>query len=125
MDSAELKTTIVPITDTVSVKMKYPTYDDMLKNPNYLKTDASQTELLFESMISCMHSVQSGDDNIIISQEPREEIEKFVNSLTNQQLEKITEFVESMPTMKHEQKFTCKKCQHENTVELKGLQDFF
>ena len=95
------------------------------KNPNYLKTDASQTELLFESMISCMHSVQSGDDNIIISQEPREEIEKFVNSLTNQQLEKITEFVESMPTMKHEQKFTCKKCQHENTVELKGLQDFF
>ena len=55
----------------------------------------------------------------------REEIEKFVNSLTNQQLEKITEFVESMPTMKHEQKFTCKKCQHENTVELKGLQDFF
>ena len=105
--------------------MKYPTYDDMLKNPNYLKTDASQTELLFESMISCMHSVQSGDDNIIISQEPREEIEKFVNSLTNQQLEKITEFVESKPTMKHEQKFTCKKCQHENTVELKGLQDFF
>ena len=125
MDAAELKTTVVPITDTISVKMKYPTYDDMLKNPNYLKTDASQTELLFESMISCMHSVQSGDDNIIISQEPREEIEKFVNSLTNQQLEKITQFVQSMPTMKHEQKFTCKKCQHENTVELKGLQDFF
>ena len=125
MDAAELKTTVVPITDTISVKMKYPTYADMLKNPNYLKTDTSQTELLFESMISCMHSVQSGDDNIIISQEPREEIEKFVNSLTNKQLEKITEFVESMPTMKHEQKFMCKKCEHENTVELKGLQDFF
>ena len=66
-----------------------------------------------------------GDDNIIISQEPRQEIERFVNSLNNEQLTKITEFVESMPTMKHEEKFTCKKCKHENTVELKGLQDFF
>ena len=37
----------------------------------------------------------------------------------------ISKFVEGMPTMKHEEKFTCKKCKHENTVELKGLQDFF
>ena len=72
-----------------------------------------------------MYSVQTGDDKVIMSQEPREEIEKFVNSLTNEQLTKITEFVESMPTMQHEEKFICKKCKHENTVELKGLQDFF
>ena len=125
MNASEIKTKVIPITDTINVEMKYPTYDDMLRNPNYMKKDGTQTELLFESIVSCMYAVQTGDDNIIISQEPREEIEKFVNSLTNDQLTKITEFVESMPAMTHEQKFTCKKCQHENTVELKGLQDFF
>jgi len=125
MNASEIKTKVIPITDTINVEMKYPTYDDMLRNPNYMKKDGTQTELLFESIVSCMYAVQTGDDNIIISQEPREEIEKFVNSLTNDQLTKITEFVESMPAMSHEQKFTCKKCQHENTVELKGLQDFF
>ena len=125
MNASEIKTKVIPITDTINVEMKYPTYDDMLRNPNYMKKDGTQTELLFESIVSCMYAVQTGDDNIIISQEPREEIEKFVNSLTNDQLTKITEFVESMPAMSHKQKFTCKKCQHENTVELKGLQDFF
>lgn len=125
MNASEIKTKVIPITDTINVEMKYPTYDDMLRNPNYMKKDGTQTELLFESIVSCMYAVQTSDDNIIISQEPREEIEKFVNSLNNDQLTKITEFVESMPAMSHEQKFTCKKCQHENTVELKGLQDFF
>jgi len=125
MKASEIKTKIIPITDTVSIEMKYPTYDDMLRNPNYTNPAVSQAELLFESIISCMYSVQTGDDKIIISQESREEIEKFVNSLTNEQLTKITDFVESMPAMQHEEKFTCKKCQHENTVQLKGLQDFF
>ena len=125
MEASKIQTKMIPITDTINVEMKYPTYNDMLRNPNYMKNDGSQTELLFESMVACMHSVQTGDDNIIISQEPRQEIERFVNSLNNEQLTKITEFVESMPTMKHQEKFTCKKCKHENTVELKGLQDFF
>lgn len=125
MKASEIKTKMIPITDTVSIEMKYPTYDDMLRNPNYNNPAVSQAELLFESIISCMHAVQTGDDKIIISQESREEIEKFVNSLTNEQLTKITDFVESMPAMQHEEKFTCKKCQHENTVQLKGLQDFF
>ena len=125
MESSEIKTKVIPITDKINVEMKYPTYNDMLGNPNFMKQGTNQTEILFESIVSCMHSVQTEDDNIVISQEPREEIEKFVNSLNNEQLTKITEFVESMPTMKHEEKFTCKKCKHENTVELKGLQDFF
>ena len=125
MESSEIKTKIIPITDKINVEMKYPTYNDMLGNPNFMKQGTNQTEILFESIVSCMHSVQTEDDNIVISQEPREEIEKFVNSLNNEQLTKITEFVEGMPTMKHEEKFTCKKCKHENTVELKGLQDFF
>jgi len=125
MKSSDVKTKVIPITDQISIHMKYPTYQEMLKNPNYMKQDGTQTELLFESIVSCMHSVQTGEDNVVISQEPREEIEKFINSLNTDQLNKITSFVETMPTMTHEEKFQCKKCKHENTVELKGLQDFF
>ena len=125
MKSSDVKTKVIPITDQISIHMKYPTYQEMLKNPNYMKQDGTQTELLFESIVSCMHSVQTGEDNVVISQEPREEIEKFINSLNTDQLSKITSFVETMPTMTHEEKFQCKKCKHENTVELKGLQDFF
>jgi len=125
MQSSKIKSKTIKITDSISIHMKYPTYRDMIANPDYLKKDGSQTEILFNSIISCMNSVQSGDDNIVISEEPKEEVEKFVNSLTNEQLTKITEFVEDMPTITHEQNFKCIKCNHDNIVELKGLQDFF
>jgi len=125
MQSSKIKSKNIPITDLISVQMKYPTYKDMIANPDYLKQDGSQTEVLFNSIMSCMYSVQSGDDNIIISQEPITEVEKFINSLTNNQLTKITQFVEDMPTITHQEEFNCVKCNHKNTVELKGLQDFF
>ena len=125
MEKTDIKTKVIPITDTIKVEMKYPTYDDVMKNTAFMKDDANTTDVLFSNIVNCMHAVQTEEDNILISQEPMEEIDKFINSLTNQQLEKITQFVQSVPTLYHEQKYICKKCGHENTLELKGLQDFF
>ena len=125
MEKTDIKTKVIPITDTIKVEMKYPTYDDVMKNTAFMKDDANTTDVLFSNIVNCMHAVQTEEDNILISQEPMEEIDKYINSLTNQQLEKITQFVQSVPTLYHEQKYICKKCGHENTLELKGLQDFF
>ena len=119
------KDTKIEITDKISVELKYPTYQDIIKNDSLTKEDGSVAEVLFESIISCLHSVKTEDENILIKDEPKEEIERFMNSLTNQQLEKITGFVETMPTLTHDLKYNCKKCNHENTIELKGLNDFF
>ena len=80
---------------------------------------------MFNSIATCINAVQTKEENILLKHEPREEIETFINSLTTQQLEKITSFVDGMPTLIHEQKYTCKKCGHENTLQMKGLQDFF
>jgi len=125
MEKASMKSQIIPITDAIKVEMKFPTYDDVMRNPNYMNDDANPVEALFDSISTCLHAVQSGDDNILISEEPKEEIEKFVNSLNTQQLEKISAFIEKIPTLTHQQKFECKKCKHENTLNLRGLQDFF
>ena len=125
MEKAEIKSKVIPITDQINLQMKYPTYMDVLANPNISNDNSSEVEVLFDSIRSCLYAVQTGDDNIIISQEPHEEVEKFINSLTNQQLEKITQFVNNMPTLTHREKFQCEKCGHENTLALRGLQDFF
>tara|TARA_B100000242_G_scaffold276280_1_gene232025 strand:+ start:707 stop:1429 length:723 start_codon:yes stop_codon:yes gene_type:complete len=116
---------VVSITDDISVQLKYPTYKDIISNDMLDKKDGPVADLLFESIISCLHSVQTENENILIKDEPKEEIEKFMNSLTNQQLEKITGFVESMPRLSHKVEYECKKCKHKNTIELSGLQDFF
>jgi hypothetical protein len=45
--------------------------------------------------------------------------------MTNAQFEKVGEFLRTVPVMKKDIEFTCGSCQHENTITLEGLQDFF
>ena len=119
-----LKTEMIEITDDISIEMKYPTYEDTL---SFTQSDveASASEMLFNSIASCLNAVQTKEENILLKHEPKEEIETFINSLTTAQLEKVTQFINKIPTLIHEQKYTCKKCGHENTLAMKGLQDFF
>ena len=65
------------------------------------------------------------DEAIKISDEPIEEVQKFLDSLTTSQFEMITTWVESMPTVTKEIEFSCKNCGHDNKRVLKGLEDFF
>jgi hypothetical protein len=115
----------VSITDDIVVELKYPTYQDILKNEALDNKDIAGAEMVFEGIISCLNSVKTETENIMIRDEPKEEIERFMNSLTNDQLEKITSFIETMPTLTHTEKYECKKCKHENTIQLNGLNDFF
>ena len=40
----------------------------------------------------------------------KEEIENFINSLTADQFEKITEYIQNIPSMKYTANFNCEKC---------------
>jgi len=120
-----VKDTKIKLTDEITIVMKFPTYQDFQNNNVIFSEDSTVTEVLFESILMCLDSVQTPDENIKISDESREEIETFINQLTNQQLEKLTEFVQSLPTLTHNVEYVCESCNKENKVELKGFQDFF
>ena len=113
----------VEIDKNIIVELKYPSYKDM----SYIKVDdnASDTEVMMDTITACMKAVKTEDEYLLIKDEPREEVEKFVNSLTNQQLEKITNFASDAPKLMHTENYNCKKCDAENKIELSGLQDFF
>ena len=117
------KTTEIEISKDISVELKFPTYKDI----SYLNIDdnASDAELLMDTVAACMKAVKTEDEYILVKDEPKEEVEKFINSLTNQQLEKITNFASNAPKLAHTQDYVCKKCKTENKIELSGLQDFF
>ena len=125
IEDKKITKSLIEINDDISVQMKYPTYDDMMAANIFSGDNTSATSMLMESVKTCMYSVQTKDENIVLAHEPKDEVENFINSLTNQQLEKITDFVENLPTLAHNIDFECVKCKHVNKVELKGLQDFF
>jgi hypothetical protein len=125
VDQDDVKDNVIKLTDEISVVMKYPTYYDLQKSDDKIFGDAGVTEVLFETIMMCLDSVQTPEENISIKDESREEIEEFINQLTNQQLEKITEFVQSIPSLTHTVEYVCSNCNYTNHTTLKGFQDFF
>jgi hypothetical protein len=125
IDLDSLPKDVIELTDTLKLKMKFPTYTDMMKNEKIFSDESKMVDVLFETLITCMESIQTDEENILFRDESREEIENFVNSLTNKQLDKINLFVQNLPTLSHNVEYKCEGCGHENKVELNGMQDFF
>ena len=90
----------------------------------WIDEEAKLTELLFDTLRYSLDYLQTGEDNIKFSDEPEEEIEKFINSLNNEQLERCFKHVESLPSLYYTQDNSCSKCSKETKIELKGFQDF-
>lgn len=121
--AAKDSTRIIELNQTVSLQLKYPSYSLFLRNPNMLNSESS-TETIMEVIISCMHAVLTNDENILLKDEPREEVVKFLDSMTASQFEMITDFVEKMPAMKKKVNYACVKCGEKNEKVLSGLDDF-
>ena len=121
----EKKDNIIKLNDTYTLKMKYPTYTDIINDRVLLNDTRTQTEQLLATLRNCMDTVQTEEENIVLKDETVEEIDDFISSLNDEQYGKIADFVSNVPTMRYEKKFNCKGCEKENTLVVEGLQDFF
>jgi len=120
--------TIKPIklTDDMTLTLKYPVLSEvtntMLDNE---KNNTSQTQQIFDLIAICLESLETEEEKISFADEPKEEVMAFLESFSNKQFEEVIKFVEDLPQMKHDVKFTCESCEHENEITLKGTNDFF
>ena len=69
--------------------------------------------------------IYQGEDVFYKDEHSEEELHDFLNSLTSEQFEKIRNFFQTMPYLRHEFDFTCDACGCSEHVELNGLEDFF
>jgi DNA-directed RNA polymerase subunit M/transcription elongation factor TFIIS len=114
---------VVQVTESISVEMRYPTYGSMINGDiSEATTDMNSAMNLIASSIV---AVLQPDERTDASDVPQKEIMEFLGSMTGSQLALLTEFLGTMPALKHEAKFNCKKCGTENELQLKGLSDFF
>ena len=114
----------IVLTDKYTLIMKYPKYAGILLNVDK-QTDGTVTSAIFEMIVMCMDSLRSEDDIINLSDEPRQELENFLDGLNPTQLELIMTFVNTLPKLQHDVKYKCSSCEHNNKITLQGIQDFF
>jgi hypothetical protein len=112
---------IIPLTDSISIEVKYPTYDSFVTN---FKEGISESDFGFQMIEGCIAAILTEEERFSASDVSKEELKVFVESMTNKQFEKVGEFLKTVPVMRKDVKFTC-ECGHKNKVTLEGLQDFF
>ena len=114
---------LIELTDEISVQLKWPTYSDL--GDLDMADGASQVTQTFDMIAKCIDSVLTGDERISMKDEPKEEVMDFIESLTSEQFDKIREYVELMPKLKHDVEFKCVSCSDTNKITLEGMNDFF
>lgn len=116
------KEPIIKLTDEVSLKMKYPSYKDLLSKDLEAQ---DQLKLGFEMITDCIESIMTEDTQHLVRDQSKSEMENFIESLTTDQFGKITAFLNNIPRMTKVHEFKCVKCGEDNTVKLEGMSDFF
>ena len=118
------KNATIQLNDNWTLKMKYPSYVSVMNNDQMINSE-SATNTIMSMIAGCLDSLMSEDENIKFADETKETVDDFVDNLNSEQFEKIMNFVQNMPQLKHEVKFVCESCQHENSLTLQGMNDFF
>ena len=123
----------IRLTDTIGVKMKYPSFE--VFQSRLLGKDFS-LEQVFDVMIDCIECIYTADEVHSLKDYTREEATEFLDSLTQDQFNKIQEFFENIPRVEHKVKYTCKHkvrtgdttseaCGHKGEIVLNTVNDFF
>ena len=116
-------TTDIKVDDTLSIRMKYPSMDEFIKN-NFDVADMNIDDT-FKLIASCIEQVYSEEESWSASDSTKKELLEFVEGFSSKQFKEVEKFFETMPKLKHTIKVTNPKTKVENEILLEGLQSFF
>lgn len=119
LDETKIKSKTIKITDSVFVNMRYPTLLD-LKHLN----DLNSLDDNFKFLASCIDSIEYNGEIIDVKTTPKEELQEFIENLTQAQFELIKNFFAEMPRMSGKLEYDCAACGTHCERELSGLQNF-
>ncbi len=111
---------VVEITDNISVIMKYPCLADM-EGFNA----SGQVESMFGMIKKCVHEIRDGEDTHHRIDMTDKELDEFIESMSSEQFEKVSEFFETMPKLQHVVEVKNPKTKKKGEVLISGLQSFF
>lgn len=123
VDVPQSDTTVVKLTDTIGVSLRYPAVDTMMR----AQVDESKSDVdrVFDLIAACIDSIYSGDEIFDASEQTDKELREFIESLNTKQFNEVREFIDNMPSAAVNVKFKCTSCSHDNQFDIKGLGNFF
>ena len=116
----EKKDDVVMMDQNIGIKMRYPSVE--MVDPNKFGTDPDIKDI-FGLLDKCIVSVFDADQ--VYNEFTSEELQTFLEGLDQKQFQRIVDFFNNTPKIKHEVEYKCSKCGEIVKYPLEGLLDFF
>ena len=114
----------IKLDDTYSLRMRYPSLDEFVKN-NFATASDISVDDTFDLIASCVDQVYSEEESWAAAACTQKELTQFVDSLNSNQFKEVEKFFGTMPKLSHTVKVINPNTKKENEVVLEGLQNFF
>ncbi len=108
----------IMLDDKIGIMMKYP-------DISQIGMEGSETEMGMKVIKNCVNMIFTEEETHERDSFTDKELDEFIDSLNTKQMEKIKNFFDTMPVLKHTVKYTCKTCDEEKETTIQGLQSFF
>jgi hypothetical protein len=115
----------IQLTNDIGLMMAYPHFGTVNAMQMYNAKEGSQIEQMFQMISECIYQIWQGEEVYDAMDYSDEDKKTFLDSLSHDQFEKIQDFFNTMPTVKHEIEITNPKTKKKSTITLQGMNDFF
>lgn len=113
--------TKIDLSGGVSVKMRYPSYEEMKK----LTTEDTDMLNTINTICTCIDVISDKDKVYTRKDFTKKELTDFVLELTKANYNKLDVFVKNFPHFVVNTKAKCTKCEYEHEIEYDEFQSFF
>lgn len=110
----------IKLTDDVGIVLEYPRIDSLAE-----MTKVSDSEAGFAIVKSCISQIYDKENVYAKSDMDKKELDEFIDSLSHTQFEKVQQFFDTMPKVKHSVKVKNPNTGIESEVVIEGMQNFF
>ena len=114
----------IQLTDDIGLLMTYPNLATVLTMQNK-DEEISGADAMFKMIQDCMYQIWQGEETFDAMDYSDKDKKDFLENLNHEQFEKIQQFFETMPQVKHEVEVTNPKTGVISKVMLEGMNSFF
>ena len=123
IDTSTIVDSKIQLTEDIGIKLGFPQLDSVQKYTT--KGGGMTPDGVFKMINDCIEYIWEGKEIYKAKDATKKELNDFIESLNTEQFNKIRDFFESMPRLRHEITWTCTKCNKSAPLLLEGIDSFF
>ena len=123
IDTSSIVDSKIELTEDIGIKLGFPQLDSIQKYTT--KGKAMDASGVFKMINDCIEYIWEGKEIYKAKDSTKKELNDFIESLNTEQFNKIRDFFESMPRLRHEITWKCPKCDKTAPLLLEGIDSFF